>query len=140
MKLLSVVALMLTVTTASAAEVTVSDAWMRALPSNLPAGGYFTLHNAGKKAVTLVGASSADCGMLMLHKSENMGGLMHMQDVPKVEVPAGGTVSFAPGGYHLMCMNPSAKVKPGKTIDVTFSFVDGSAVKAPFAVRTAAGQ
>jgi len=127
-------------THASAADVKVSDAWMRALPSNLPAGGYFTLHNGGKKALTLTGATSSACGMLMLHKSESMGGMMHMEDVTKLDVPAGGTLSFAPGGYHLMCMQPTSAIKPGNTVQVSLTFADGSRIEAPFAVRTASGQ
>ncbi len=133
-------ALLVSVAMAEGSEVKVSGAWIRALPSGLPAGGYFTLHNGGQKALTLTGASSAACGMLMLHKSDNMGGMMHMEDVAKVDVPAGGTVAFAPGGYHLMCMDPSKDIKPGGNVKVTLSFSDGSSIDAPFDVRSASGK
>jgi copper(I)-binding protein len=49
-------------------------------------------------------------------------------------------LKFAPGGYHLMCMQPSADIKPGKTVSVTLTFANGSSVTAPFAVRSASGQ
>ncbi len=133
-------ALLVSVAAAQGSEVKVSDAWLRALPAGLPAGGYFTLHNNTGKALTLTGASSAACGMLMLHKSDDMGGMMHMEDVTKVEVPAGGTIKFAPGGYHLMCMEPSADIKPGGKVRITLGFSDGSRVETPFAVRSASGQ
>ena len=55
--------------TALAAPIAITGGWMRALPGNLPAGGYFTLHNGSDKTVTLDGASSPACGILMLHKS-----------------------------------------------------------------------
>lgn len=137
---LAVLALVISVGAASASEVTVKDAWIRALPNRLPAGGYFTLHNSGKTPLTLTGAVSPACGMLMLHKSENMGGMMHMKDVHAIDVPAGGTLTFAPGGYHLMCMEPSPEVKPGATVKVTLHFGDGSRIEAPFAVRSAMGR
>ena len=133
-------ALVVSVAVAEGSEAKISDAWIRALPSGLPAGGYFTLHNGGAKALTLTGASSAACGMLMLHKSDNTGGMMHMEDVTKVDVPAGGTVKFAPGGYHLMCMDPAPSIKPGGKVNVTLSFSDGSSVGAAFAVRSASGR
>lgn len=133
-------ALLVSVAIAEGSEAKVSDAWLRALPAGLPAGGYFTLHNGGDKALTLTGARSPACGMLMLHKSDNMGGMMHMEDVAKVEVPAGGTVAFAPGGYHLMCMQPSADIKPGGKVKITLGFSDGSSLEAPFAVRSASGK
>ena len=137
---IAALALCLTVGGASGAEVTVSDGWMRALPSGLPAGGYFTLHNGGEKALTLTGANSKACGMLMIHKSSKMGGMMHMESVDRLDVPAHGSVTFAPGGYHLMCMEPTAEIKPGNSVTVQFSFADGTTVDAPFAVRTAAGK
>ena len=56
-----------------------------------------------------------------------------------VTVPPGGAVTFAPGGYHLMCMEPSAEIKPGSTASVTLTFANGSSVTAPFAVRSASG-
>lgn len=124
----------------AAAPAVVSDAWFRALPSDLPAGGYFTLRNTGSATLTLIGAASPACGMLMLHKSDESGGMSRMQDVSALEVPPAGAVQFAPGGYHLMCMNPTAAMKPGATVTVTFSFKGGSTLMADFAVRDAAGK
>jgi len=123
-----------------AAEVTIRDGWIRALPAGLPSGGYFTLHNAGTAEIVLTGASSPACGMLMLHKSDNKGGMSHMEDMAQVPVAAGGTLRFAPGGYHLMCMQAGPAIKPGNSVPVTLSFRDGSKVQARFAVRNAAGK
>lgn len=131
----------LTVLPAHAApNAAVTDGWFRALPSNLPAGGYFTLHNKGSSTLTLNGAASQACGMLMLHRSTEMGGMSHMEDVSSVDVPPGGEVKFAPGGYHLMCMNPAAEMKPGGTVKVTLKFANGETLESDFAVRNAAGK
>jgi copper(I)-binding protein len=120
------------------AIVTVSDGWIRALPGTLPAGGYFKLHNGGATAIALVGASSPACGMLMLHKSDTMNGMAEMSDVERVDIAAGSTIAFAPGGYHLMCMDPKA-LHPGGKISVTLSFSNGTHITVDFAVRNAAG-
>ena len=125
---------------ANAAGLTISDAWIRAMPAGIPAGGYFTLHNSGGKTVILTGANSPACGMLMLHQSENMGGMMKMDDIASVEVPAGGTVRFSPGGYHLMCMNPTSAIKPGGKVPVVLEFSDGVKFPAEFSVRSASGR
>jgi periplasmic copper chaperone A len=135
---LSALVLSLLVTPAFAAGLTVSDAWFRALPGTLPSGGYFTLHNGGNKPVSLNGASSPACGMLMLHKSETESGVSSMEMIDGIDVPAGATVQFAPGGYHLMCMDP--KMKPGTKAKVTLSFTGGANVTADFAVKDAKGQ
>lgn len=123
-----------------AAQVIVSDAWIRALPTSVPSGGYFTLHNSGSKPLTLKSASSPACGMLMLHLSENVGGMTNMEDVSSVDVPPGGTIKFSPGGYHLMCMNATKAIQPGKTVPVTLGFSDGTNIVSEFAVRNAAGK
>jgi len=125
--------------TAAAPNATVSDAWIRALPANLPSGGYFTLHNNGNAPLKLTGASSTACGMLMLHKSENMGGMAHMDDISDIDVPANGTLKFAPGGYHLMCMDATPAIKPGHTVDVTLQFSGGATLTAKFTVKNATG-
>jgi periplasmic copper chaperone A len=140
MRRLEWIVLCLLASPAAAGEVQVSDAWIRSLPANVPAGGYFTMHNAGKTQVSLTGAASPACGMLMMHKSTDTGGMSSMQDVAGVAVPAGGTVKFAPGGYHLMCMDPAASVKPGAVVAVTLSFSDGSKTTAQFAVKNAQGK
>lgn len=125
---------------ANAAGVAISNAWFRALPSGQPAGGYFTMENSGAAPVELVAAQSTACGMLMLHKSVSSSGTSRMEDVKSVSVPAGGTVSFAPGGYHLMCMNPGVAMAPGKFVSVTLIFSDGNKAHANFAVKNAAGK
>jgi copper(I)-binding protein/uncharacterized protein YcnI len=120
--------------------VSVTDAWIRALPSAVPSGGYFTLHNGGTKPVVLTGASSPGCGMLMLHKSEDKGGMSSMTDVSEVPVAAGASVQFTPVGFHLMCMDSKPAIKPGASVPVTLSFKDGAEMTVSFAVRNAAGK
>ena len=123
---------------AQAASITITDGWIRAIP-NRPAGGYFTLSNDSGKRVVLTGASSPACGMLMLHKTETESGMADMNDVKDVPIAVGQHVTFAPGGYHLMCMNPTGAVAPGNKVPVTLIFSDGMQVTNTFAVRNATG-
>lgn len=118
-----------------AAGVEVSGAWIRLLPGGAPAGGYFALRNPGEQAMALVGASSPDYGMVMIHKTVEQGGISKMIHVDKIEVPAGGKVSFSPGSYHLMLMNPKHGIAVGSRIPVTLKFSDGQEVDAQFEVR-----
>jgi hypothetical protein len=122
------------------AAPTVSNGWIRLLPADLPAAGYFDLYNGGDKSILLIGASSPACAMLMLHKSDNAGRMMHMEDVSSVEVAPRATVKFAPGGYHLMCMGPNPALKPGAHVAVTLDFSDGTKLTSEFAVRGAVGK
>ena len=110
---------------APSAAVTVSDCWIRALPENLPSGGYFKMANAGDRSVDLVGVETSAFGMAMLHETRNKGNVSTMVMVKKVTVPAHGTLRFAPGNYHVMLEKPKKTVKPGMTIPVTFVFSNG---------------
>lgn len=124
----------------AAEPVKVEQPWMRFIIKERPAAGYMTLHNAGDKAVTLTGASSPACGMLMLHQSKQEGGIDKMMHVSGVPVPPHGTASFAPGGYHLMCMQPQADMKAGTSVPVTLKFKGGQTVTAQFPVKGPGGK
>ena len=117
-----------------------SDPWFRLVMPSLPAAGYFTLSNTGATVQTVIGAASPACGMLMLHRSVEQGGQERMVSVASVPVPAHGKVSFAPGGYHLMCMSPEAAMRPGRSVPVTLRFAGGGSLTASFPVRNATGK
>ena len=138
MKRLSLVALLMMTVAVQAAPFDVTGAWFRALPGKLPAGGYFTAQNNGRRDVAITGASSDACGMLMIHQSSNKGGMSGMDMVERVNVPAGGKIAFAPGGYHLMCDSP--KMKLGAKVPVVLHLSDGSAVAVGFTVKGASGK
>ena len=127
-------------TSAFAGDLSVTGDWIRVLPMQLPAAGYFDLRNAGRSEVVLTGASSPACGMLMLHRSVEANGVSKMEDVDRIAIKARTTLAFAPGGFHLMCMDPTNALKPGVTVPVTLDFADGTSLSAPFAVRNANGK
>ena len=138
MKILSLAVLLMTATAANAAPFDVSDAWFRSLPGTLPAGGYFTAQNNTGHDVSITGASSQACGMLMIHQSSNKGGMSGMDMMESVKVPAGGIIKFSPGGYHLMCEQP--KMKIGGKVAVLLHLSDGGTIAVGFAVKGATGK
>ncbi|WP_158322797.1 copper chaperone PCu(A)C [Acidisphaera rubrifaciens] len=129
-------------TAALAAEpgLTVTDGWLRVIIAGRPAAGYFTVRNDGATPRVLNGARSPACGSLMLHRSTEAGGQERMEMVATATVPAHGTLRFTPGDYHLMCMQPTAAVRPGAKVPVTLTFADGGTVSGNFMVRGAKGQ
>ncbi len=96
-----------------------------------------TVRNDGDSDAVLTGASSPSCGMLMLHKSEDSSGMAMMMDMQTITIPAHGSVTFQPGGYHLMCMSPVMKL--GDTVKLTLSFQDGPAMTVAAPVYGAQG-
>lgn len=129
-------------TAASAAEqgVTLKNPWIRMVIPSRPAAGFFTLSNSSDHVNQIIGAFSPACGTLMLHQSISQGGTDQMVMIKSVPVPARGSVSFAPGGYHLMCTSLAPDMKVGGSIPVTLKFGDGGTVSADFLVRGATGR
>ncbi len=137
---LSFVSMLFLCGAAQAGGLTVSNGWIRALPANVPSGGYFTVSNDGGRRVVLTGASSPACAMLMLHKTDTAGGMASMRDVSSIPIAVGAEVRFSPGGLHLMCMQPTSAIKPGNKVPVTLVFEDGSKITSSFVVRDANGR
>jgi len=137
---LLVVALILSTTIVWAAEITVSDAWIRRLPVDVPSAGYFTVHNQGDRLVGLVRAHSSVYGMIMMHQTIAKGGMSKMVKVQRIDIAPGGTVSFHPRSYHLMLMDPKREIAIGSKVPVTLEFSGGQKVTAQFEVRGAAAR
>jgi copper(I)-binding protein len=117
------------------ASVQVTDAWVRWLPGQLPAGGYLTLINSGDRPSSLIAASCPDYAEVSLHRSRNVAGTARMMPVHDITVAAHSTLAFAAQGYHLMLVHPSKPLKPGDRVPVTLSFAGGSAVTVLFELR-----
>jgi len=121
---------------AFAGGAAVSDPWLRYIPGGAPSAGYFTLSNNGDRPLSLVGAECADFGMVMMHRTIERGGISTMRPVHEVTVAPGKTVSFAPGGYHLMLMRPKHPLRPGGRLPVMLRFADGSSLPVEFLVTS----
>ena len=124
---------------AQAATLEAHDCWIRSMPANLPSSGYFVVSNSGDKPATLTGAETPAFGMAMLHKSTSNGSTSTMSMVESAEVPAHGTLAFAPSGYHLMLEQPTRPLKPGDEVSITLHFAGGASTTAQFAVRPPSG-
>lgn len=66
----------------------------------------------------------------------DMGGMMRMQEVPSIAVPAGATVVLEPGGLHLMLIGLAAPLTAGESFDATLEFASGEKLVVPVEVRS----
>ena len=102
----------------------ISAPWARATPPSAPAGGGFLkITNTGSTSDRLVAASSPAAELVQVHEMKMDGNVMRMREVEKgLEIPAGGSVTLAPGGLHLMMMGLKGPLKQGATVLVTLVF------------------
>ena len=110
------------------AEVTVEDAWVR-LPAapGRPGAGYLTIHG-GATDRTVVRVTADYALRSEMHETMSSGGRMSMRPIASVPVPAGGEVSFTPGGRHLMLYGLDARAKPGTSTLLTITFENGQRI------------
>ena len=80
------------------------NAWVRPpVAGRTTTAAYVDVTNRGDTAVVVTGFASADPGLRVeLHETTHDGGMMRMQSLERVPIPPKATVSFAPGGKHLM--------------------------------------
>lgn len=122
----------------SAAAPTVNDAWARPAPTGGQSAAYFTITNSATTADALVSATSPGASMVGVHETAVSGsGMSDMHPVARVDIPAGQSVVFKPGSYHLMLMDLSGDLVAGGTIELHLVFEHAGTVVVKAAIRQA---
>ncbi len=102
----------------AAAQVTVTDAWVRGTVAGQMATGAFMKLQSAKDA-RLLEAASPVAGVVEIHEMALENNVMRMRAVPALPLPAGRTVELKPGGYHVMLMDLKQQMKEGEVVPVT---------------------
>ena len=115
---LAIATLTLLLALPAAAQVTVTDPWIRGtVPQQMATGAFMQLKSA--KDVKLVEARSPIAGVVEIHEMKLENNVMRMRAVPELDLPAGRTVELKPGGYHVMLMDLKQQMKEGEVVPVT---------------------
>ncbi|MEQ1510582.1 MAG: copper chaperone PCu(A)C [Sphingopyxis sp.] len=106
-------------------HVTATGATVRLNPNpTAPSAAYFTL-NGGANDAVLIGASSSDLVRAELHESRMDGGLMMMEPIARLPIPAGEQVMFRQGGKHVMLFGISDAARTRGNLTLNLDFADG---------------
>jgi periplasmic copper chaperone A len=98
----------------------IEGVWARATPPAARTGAaYLTIINPGHEPDRLVGASSPVAAQVELHAHVSEGNVARMQQLQAIDIPAGGRVSFAPGGLHVMLVNLQTPLRDGTQFQLT---------------------
>jgi copper(I)-binding protein len=125
----------------AAAQVTVTDPWVRGTVAGQMATGAFMQLKSAKDA-KLVEARSPVAGVVEIHEMAMENNVMRMRAVTALDLPAGRSVDLKPGGYHVMLMDLKQQMKEGEVVPVTLVIESGGKretveVKAPVRAPTA---
>ena len=118
----------------------VTEAWVRAAPASVKAhAGYLILHNSTSVEASVIGATSPQYERAEIHLSRIIDGVATMTRQDQITVSPGGTLKMAPGGFHLMLMNPKAAIREGDTVGITFHMATGKTLSFTAMVKKAGG-
>lgn len=119
--------LLLLIPGSALAELDIHSAWVKNLPPTIPVrAGYMTVHNAQTHAISIVAIHSDAFASVEIHQTIKQDGMMRMEPVPTLTIEPDSTVQLAPGGLHLMMMNPTNPTKPGDSLEIVIKLDDGS--------------
>ena len=118
-----------------AGDIVVEKPWARATPKGAEVGGgYLTIQNNGAVPDRLTGGS-ADFATVEIHQMKNENGVMQMRPVADgLAIPPHGSVTFAPGGYHIMFTHLAHPLAKGEPVKATLNFERAGPVLVEFPV------
>jgi hypothetical protein len=106
-----------------------------AIPGMNNTAGYLTLTNTSDKEIVLVGGQSSIAATVELHTHNMANGMMKMERVMELPIAAGQTITFEPGGLHLMFIG--LQVRDYDTVQVTLQAKDGQQFDLVLQVKSA---
>jgi copper(I)-binding protein len=115
-------------------KVQVNNAWMRLLPpTSKMTAAYMSLKSDLDDR--LVGVSSEVANVVEIHQSKMEDGVMSMQEVSCLELPAGQIVELKPQSYHLMVMGLKTALKAGDVHRFVLEFEQAGSLEIAVPVR-----
>lgn len=98
-----------------------------------PGAAYFSVTNGSDKETSLANVSIEGAGKAELHETKEGS----MTPLNWVQLAAGQTVTFAPGGKHVMAFDLDSKLKAGDVTEMTLVFSDGDKLSTPLQIEAA---
>jgi uncharacterized repeat protein (TIGR04052 family) len=114
-------------------EISVDEAWVRPTTTNhqettkpeFPAALYLTLTNHTDQDQQLVSVSSDVAETIEIHETTLENDVMRMREIESLTIPAGESVTFDAGGYHIMLIDLVAHLYEGEEVPATLTFESG---------------
>ena len=105
--------------------------------SGNPAAVYFDIVYNGDRGIAVRSVEVAGAAESMMHETSMVDGQMQMGEMMPQPLQNGATLSFAPGGKHVMVMGLPDTVKAGDTVEVTLTIAGGDKTSFPAVVKAA---
>lgn len=109
------------------ASIAIHDPIVKITPPGITnSAGYFHIMNHSQKDIELVNVTSDIADRTEIHEHTMKNGIMKMRKVKRLNIPAKSTISFKPGGYHIMFLSVKEPIKEKQQLEFRLEFSDGS--------------
>lgn len=120
----------------AAAEVTVTNPWVRGTVAGQKVTGAF-MQLQSPTETALIEAASPMAKFVEIHEMKMDGGMMKMNAVDRIALPAGRPVELRPGSYHVMLFDLKQPLRDGDVVPVTLTFEDKAGRRSSVEVKAA---
>ena len=122
---------LITVSCSGGDAVDVDKQWARQSPKMATAGAVY-MDLTSTDANRLIGAvvDESIAAKVEVHETtmkDDGSGEMMMQEVGRIDLPAGETVSLEPGGLHIMLLDLASELEIGQQFELTLQFAETDA-------------
>lgn len=111
-------------------DLVITKVWARPTPKTAKTtAAYFMIKNTGKTDDVLSGAASTISKKTEIHETKITDGVMKMNHVGRIAIPAGGMAMLKPGGFHIMFMGLHAPIADKQTFKLNLTFEKAGSVE-----------
>jgi len=96
---------------------------------------YMIVMNHGAADDDLTGLSTPIADKAEMHRSTDMNGMSHMEAVADLPVKGNGSITFGPGGLHVMLTGLKQPLKLGDSFPLTLTFAKAGTVSVTVSVQ-----
>jgi periplasmic copper chaperone A len=116
-------------------DITVTDAWVRAVPGSDVAAAYFTASNTGTRPAAIISIRSPVAASAMIHETTLVGMQSTMRPHEQLSLAPNQTVHLTPGGLHVMLMGLTHALNPGDQVSLVLLLEGGATITIAARVR-----
>jgi hypothetical protein len=122
---------------ASGGSIAVRDAWIRAATEGGLSAAYLTIANGSPADDALVAISAPELATVVgLHETTTGDdGMTGMHHAPSIAIPANGSLTLEPGGFHVMLEGLRRDLVAGDTVQLVLIFERAGPVTVDAQVR-----
>ena len=119
------------------AELNVKEGYVRGLPpGQSTTAAFMHLLNSSDTAVTIISAVSDSAEKAEIHAHRHHNGMMSMERVQSITIPAKGEFVLAPGDHHLMLINLYKPLQEGDVVAIELMADSGVVLNLHLPVRS----